>query len=543
MEKNSDFYIGEVGFGIGINFLTTCKSWLNFSRTDQVLEFYSFDKYLFQKNNFKEILEINPELMGYGSELEKNYPVNINGVQKISLFNGRVSLNLIIGDINATQEYIGLMEDIDAWFLDGFSPSKNPELWSEDLFESIYKSCHKDSTFSTYTASGLVKKNLTKTGFIFNKASGFAKKRHMLKGNSFSNKSSKKRFNEKVAVIGSGITGCMLSYNLAKKGIEVDLFEQSEFICSGASSHELLVTYPRLSAYDSAYGRFNLQSYLYATNFYKNLYTDAWVNSGVLILNHDELSEKRQASLLERRSDGNIYQYKDHEEASEIAGIEIKNNALLYPDAGYILPTEMCHFLIESPKINLISSSPIRNISRKDGKIVFNVEERNFEYTNVCLCTGGESLQLIDIDGLSRKRGQVTHIESRYKFSDINLPICAKGYISPKINNLHVVGSSYSDIEHEDVLEEEHLSNMENLKVISDEETKITSGRVGIRAVSLDHMPIVGKKDGIYINTCHGSRASVTAPICAEIISSLITQKAPPLEKREMLSLSPGRFN
>ena len=89
----------------------------------------------------------------------------------------------------------------------------------------------------------------------------------------------------------------------------------------------------------------------------------------------------------------------------------------------------------------------------------------------------------------------------------------------------------------------ENLSNMENLKVISDEETKITSGRVGIRAVSLDHMPIVGKKDGIYINTCHGSRASVTAPICAEIISSLITQKAPPLEKREMLSLSPGRFN
>ena len=107
MEKSSDFYIGEVGFGIGINFLTTCKSWLNFSRTDQVLEFYSFDKYLFQKNNFKEILEINPELMEYGSELEKNYPVNINGVQKISLFNGRVSLNLIIGDINATQEYIG----------------------------------------------------------------------------------------------------------------------------------------------------------------------------------------------------------------------------------------------------------------------------------------------------------------------------------------------------------------------------------------------------------------------------------------------------
>ena len=87
----------------------------------------------------------------------------------------------------------------------------------------------------------------------------------------------------------------------SQKGIEVDLYEQSESICSGASSHELLVTYPRLSAYDTAYGRFNLLAYLYATNFYKNLKTKSWKKTGVLILNHDKETQKKQKALIERR--------------------------------------------------------------------------------------------------------------------------------------------------------------------------------------------------------------------------------------------------
>ena len=165
---------------------------------------------------------------------------------------------------------------------------------------------------------------------------GFSKKRHMLSGNAVS-KIKRNSLNKKVAVIGTGITGCTLSYMLAKKGIEVDLFEQSESICSGASSHELLVTYPRLSAHDSPFGRFNLQSYIYATNFYDNLETAAWKKTGVILLNHDESTQKRQSSLLEKRSDGEIYQYLNSDEASKISGIELKFNGLLYKDDPFFV--------------------------------------------------------------------------------------------------------------------------------------------------------------------------------------------------------------
>lgn len=540
--ENSKFYIGEIGFGIGINFLTTCKSWLDHTKQNQVLEFYSFDKYLFRLSDFKTLNVSCPDLKEYISELERNYPRNIQGAQKISLFGGRIILNLIIGEIDNTQEYIKLMDKVDAWYFDGFSPSKNPDLWSIKLFKCIHKSCHENTTFSTYTSSGLVKNNLTESGFNHSRAMGFSDKRHMLKG-TVDTQLKKNTSNTKVAVIGSGIAGCVLSYTLAKKGIEVDLYEKSDSICSGASSHELLVTYPRLSAHDTAFGSFTLHSYIFATNFYKQLKTDTWKKTGVIILNHDAATEKRQSSLLEKRADGEIYRYIDPDEASEISGIDIKLNGLIYEDAGYILPEEMCKFLIESPKINIFTSSHIKSIKKNREVFNLNIGEKKFEYQNVCVCAGSETANIVDIDGISIKRGQVTHIESLDNISRIKLPICAKGYISPRVNNIHLVGSSYSDSEDTDLSEEEHLYNLNNLKLVIDEEMNVITGQTGHRAVSKDHMPVVGMKDGIYINTCHGSRASVTAPISAEIIASMIVDEAPPLMGRELESLSPERFN
>ena len=540
--KDSTFYIGEIGFGIGISFLTTCRSWLKNSQKDQVLTFYSFDKYLFQLKDFKKILDTYPELKEYSEEFEKSYPKNVKGVQKISLFEGRISLNLVIGDINQTQEYLELIKGIDAWFLDGFSPSKNPDLWSKKLFDLISNSCNRHATFATYTSAGTVKQNLKKSGFDIKKTDGFSNKRHMLKGISYSGQE-KKETPSKVAVIGSGIAGCLLSYSLAKKGIEVDLFEQSDDICSGASSHELLVTYPRLSAHDNAYGRFNLSSYLYAVNFYDNLNSTAWQKTGVLVLNHDQTSNKRQESLMQNRVDKDIYQHVSPKEASQISGIKLKLDGLLYRDAGYILPQQMCEVLIDSPNINLKTSSRIESLSRDKQITSFKIGDQEYKYGAVCLCTGSDTLKILNLKGASIKRGQTTHLEEDPDISQINLPICAKGYISPMVNNIHVLGSSYSNLEHLDIDHDEHISNIENFKIIYNGDVAIHSGKAGFRAVSKDHLPIVGEIDGIYVNTCHGSRASVSAPISADIISSYISQEAPPLEARELMSLSPKRFN
>ena len=543
LKQNSTFIIGELGFGVGINFVATCSEWLKHSSDNQNLEFYSFDKYLFKVEDFKSLVGVYPELADFSLEYINSYPKNIEGIQRISLFEGRIKLNLILGDISATKTYLEQISDVDAWFFDGFSPTKNPELWTKELLSKINDCCHKESTFSTYTSSGFVKKNLNEAGFTYEKVKGFSHKRHMLKGISNSNEERISLENLKVAVIGSGIAGCTVSHLLSDQGISVDLYEQEEDICSGASSHELLITYPRLSAHDTPYGRFNLHAYVYATNFYKNLKSSAWRQTGVLVLNHDSESNKRQNSLTQVRSDNLIFSELNSKEATDIAGIEITTSAMLYKDAGYILPKQICEELIENPKINLLLSTPIQKVIETENKVYLLIDNEKEEYDFVCLCTGSDTEKILKLEGFSKKRGQVTHVKSKPKLSGINLPICGKGYISPEINKIHVVGSSYSDINSLDILEEEHQHNLDNLKVISGEQVEIKTGKAGLRAVSKDHMPVVGNMGRVIINTCHGSRASVTAPICADIVSSLISGKAAPLENRELDSLSPNRFN
>ena len=85
----------------------------------------------------------------------------------------------------------------------------------------------------------------------------------------------------------------------------------------------------------------------------------------------------------------------------------------------------------------------------------FKIDKEIHEYEYICLCTGSDTDSLIDLDGFSKKRGQVSHIESNEILNNIKLTICAKGYLSPKKGDFHIVGSSYSNLEHLKLNEEE----------------------------------------------------------------------------------------
>ena len=80
LEQNSTFIIGELGFGVGINFVATCSEWLKLSSDNQILEFYSFDKYLFKVEDFKSLVDVYPELADFSLEYIKSYPKNIDGI-------------------------------------------------------------------------------------------------------------------------------------------------------------------------------------------------------------------------------------------------------------------------------------------------------------------------------------------------------------------------------------------------------------------------------------------------------------------------------
>ncbi len=175
-----NFTIIETGFGTGLNFLCVCEKWLSLAPEQATLQFISAEKYPLSLQDMTIALQAWPNLEYFSQALLAQYLQTITKKTSVTLFNGRVTLNLIIGDANTCLSKIS--SPANAWFLDGFAPSKNPDMWSEALFKQMARLSNNSTTFATFTSAGAVKRGLNTVGFSVNKKTGFGKKREMLSG-------------------------------------------------------------------------------------------------------------------------------------------------------------------------------------------------------------------------------------------------------------------------------------------------------------------------------------------------------------------------
>lgn len=177
--KQPVFRIIETGFGTGLNFLCSAQLWLAHAPADAVLEFISVEKHPLQHKDMQQALQQWPQLSDYSSVLLQHYE-QLVAEGSCSLFNGRIQLKLCLGD--ALQTLQELNDIADAWFLDGFAPSKNPEMWQDSLFTQMARLSKINTSFATFTSAGAVRRGLTAAGFQVTKQPGFGKKREMLTG-------------------------------------------------------------------------------------------------------------------------------------------------------------------------------------------------------------------------------------------------------------------------------------------------------------------------------------------------------------------------
>lgn len=220
LEENK-FIIAETGFGTGLNFLCAAKLWLETAPQEAVLHFISVEKYPLNITDISSALQLWSELQEFSRPflavyenllptelfnkaltlnkvppINKELPLNkiqdFNQTQSVMLFDKRIQLTLLIGDATDCLKTINLEKfslkrsgnvAVDAWFLDGFSPAKNPEMWQSALFEQMAKLSNQNTTFATFTSAGAVRRGLIAAGFAANKKVGFGKKREMLFGN------------------------------------------------------------------------------------------------------------------------------------------------------------------------------------------------------------------------------------------------------------------------------------------------------------------------------------------------------------------------
>lgn len=177
---NQNFNIIETGFGTGLNFLCVCEKWLSIAPKNATLHFISVEKYPLSLPDITKALHAWPTLTLFSQTFLAQYANAITNNHAVNLFDNRVKLSLLIGDASECLSQISTPAD--AWFLDGFAPAKNPDMWSETLFMQMARLSIDTTTFATFTSAGVVKRGLTQAGFSVRKKSGFGKKREMLFG-------------------------------------------------------------------------------------------------------------------------------------------------------------------------------------------------------------------------------------------------------------------------------------------------------------------------------------------------------------------------
>lgn len=541
-KPGSVFTIAETGFGTGLNFLCAWQLWQEQGFDQCRLHFVSVDKYPLQHSDLTKAYSKWPSLGGFYQELLEKYPPLVPGFHTIELAGGKVRLTLIFSD--AAEAYQQVEGHVDAWFLDGFTPSRNPDMWSSALFDEIARLSGTKTTFATFTAAGIVRKGLTKVGFDVNKHPGLGPKREICYGDFIKEAEppthmmhhQKPWFSEPVyyktpgtaAVIGGGIAGASIARNLANRGWLVQVFEKHPKTAQEGSGNPTGVTFTKLSQYDNPQNRFYQLAYLYSTPLLGKLLNSStlikgkdWDLNGVVRLAYSEKEKQEQVALVNSgRWPQDIAIPLSAKETTSLIGFPCETPALLLKQGGWLRPSDAVDTLLDHPNITLTCNALLNKLTpTTSGCLTSTSKQPSWQ---LCIQKKDSSLQLnSDIVILANSfgaltleqtehlplrsvRGQVSYVPATEKSQKLKYALNYEGYTAPARNGLHCVGATFHPkAKHNTLDQKDQITNLNNLSTglksfatalnIDKQSNNINlKGRVGFRCQTPDYLPMLG---------------------------------------------------
>lgn len=557
------FVIGETGFGTGLNFLCAWQLWNEVAPPAARLHFISTELHPIAPDELRKALALWPELAEVASSLLEQYTALAPGWHRLTFAQGRVVLTLLIGDARATLPQLSAR--VDAWFLDGFSPAKNPGMWDAELFRTMAACSSPGATFSTFTCAGAVRRELQAAGFKIEKVSGYGQKRTMLRGGlAGGGRQLRAAPSRKAVVIGGGLAGCASAYALAKRGWQITLIERHPVIAAEASGNHQGILYARLMPKISPLSALTLAGYQHALRMLGQLLPqgdDTWRQCGLLQLAFDEREAARLQGILDLGLPSSLLYGVNSADASALAGVELPFGGVMFPGGGWVSPPALCRALIEQAGITLLSGREAVAITQDGAGWHVHGESGLLATAPVLIVACANHSSRFEQTAhlpLRSIRGQVTHLQATTQSRSVNTVLCTEGYAAPARQGIHTIGATYGNLE--DTLELRAADHHENLEMLSRMSSVLYSalngaalavetlgGRAACRCNVVDYLPLLGAVSptisGLYVNTGHGSRGLITAMLAGEALAAALEGEPAPLPIELMHAMSPSRFS
>ncbi|MEG5265576.1 bifunctional tRNA (5-methylaminomethyl-2-thiouridine)(34)-methyltransferase MnmD/FAD-dependent 5-carboxymethylaminomethyl-2-thiouridine(34) oxidoreductase MnmC [Pseudomonas sp. JDS28PS106] len=597
MAAKDRLVIGETGFGTGLNFLCAWQLFETCAPAGARLHFVSAEKFPLSRADLQRALALWPELAALADRLLEQYVAVHQGFQRVMFDDGRVTLTLMIGD--ALDMLPQLDACIDAWFLDGFAPAKNPEMWTPELFAQLARLSAPGTTIGTFTSTGWVRRALNAAGFKMKRVPGIGHKWEVLRGAFlgwpddvpalpgsapwFARPSTPPN-ERKALVIGAGLAGCATAQSLANRGWQVSVLERHAEAAQEASGNPQGVLYLKLSAHGTALSQMILSGFGHTRRLLGRLQRGVdWDNCGVLQLAFDEKEGKRQAQLAEAFPE-DLLQVLDQTAAETRSGVTLGSGGLFFPEGGWVHPPALCNWQMTHANITLLGHREALELRRVDGQWQAWEGDRLIDSAPVAVLAGAADIKRFAQSAelpLKRIRGQITRLPQTPASATLSTVVCAEGYVAPPRLGEHTLGASF-DFHSDDLTPTtaDHLGNLQLLREVSSDlaerlavdqiDPEHLQGRAAFRCTSPDYLPIVGPLadrsafietyamlgrdarqvpdipcpwlDGLYVNSGHGSRGLITAPLSGELIAAWLNDEPLPLPRSVAEACHPNRF-
>jgi len=546
------FTIAETGFGTGLNFLAVMalleSNAPKRNQLDCQIDYISFESRPLPAVVMAQSHQAFPDLARHSDELIAALPPQWPGLHRRDFLQGRLRLHLIYGDANDAMAKADFVAD--AWFLDGFTPAKNPQLWNQDLLTAIGRLTRAGGSFATFTVASVVRQRLAEAGFELEKRPGFGRKRDMLIGRKRTGILTPQPAaqNRDIAIIGGGIAGASVAAGLVARGITPHIIDARDRLAGGASGNRLALQSPRLSVDHNVASRMSVDCLSFAAGCSDAAL--AVVADRVISLDWPDREAVRQAKFRTQFWPDDLMQFVDAKTISSEAGIDIPLGGVVHHWGRVIDPICLTKHLAKGAETHFGFS--VVGMRRDDGKYHLIADDGRQLICDQLVVAAGADLavlhQMLAIQGIAIDvtSGQVSHVPETVALAGLRAGISFGGYLTPAQDGFHELGATFDREGNIEILASAHLHNKQLLPHgLGDSLPDPASygARVSRRASSADRNPVCGKiNDDLFILGALGARGLTLAPLLGDMLAAEILGMPVTLTRDIRRVLDPCRF-